>query len=75
MSDDRANYRDVLYWRELLDKVARELELKAGTETDPARARWCAERAMRIRRRLYEGTPSDYNAAPIHPPPRFDRPS
>ena len=72
MSDGRALYREILYWRDLLSRVAADLELKAGTETDPARARWAGARAMRIRRRLYEGMPSTFDPSPNRPPPRFE---
>lgn len=64
MADDCALYREVLYWRELLGRVASELELKAGLETDRHRARWMSARAMRIRRRLYEGVPAECDVAP-----------
>jgi hypothetical protein len=75
MSDERALYREVLYWRELLSRVAAELELMVGKETDAARAQWLSARAMRIRRRLHEGMPADYDSSPNRPPPRFERPS
>lgn len=73
MSDERALYREILYWRDLLSRVAADLELKAGTETDAGRARWAGTRAMRIRRRLYEGMPATFDPSPNRPPPRFDR--
>lgn len=73
MPDERALYREILYWRDLLSRVAADLELKAGTEMDAGRARWAATRAMRIRRRLYEGMPPTFDPSPNRPPPRFDR--
>jgi hypothetical protein len=35
MADERALYREVLYWRELLARVAADLEAKAGRERTP----------------------------------------
>jgi hypothetical protein len=61
MTTDKELYREVLYWRELLTRVAEELESKAATETDPTRKRWLAARAMRIRRRLHEGVPDEFD--------------
>jgi hypothetical protein len=71
MADERALYREVLYWRELLSRIAAELELVAGTEADAERARWASARAMRIRKRLHDGMPADYDVSPNRPPPRF----
>jgi hypothetical protein len=67
-------YREVLYWRELLARAA-DLESKAGTEADAIQAHWCRARAMRIRRRLHEGMPDDYDMSPNRPPPKFERPA
>jgi hypothetical protein len=75
MSDERVLYREVLYWRELLSRVAADLELVASKETDAERARWARARAMRIRKRLFDGMPADYDVSPNRPPPRFDRAS
>jgi hypothetical protein len=61
MSDSRILYREILYWRDLLSRVASDFELKAGTETDASRALWARTRATRIRRRLYEGMPTSYD--------------
>ena len=76
MSDDRARvlYREIFYWRELLTRVASEFELKAGTESDPQRAHWFRARAMRIRSRLFNGMPADYDVSPNRPPPKFSSP-
>ena len=60
MAADNELYREARYWRELLARVAEELESKAGTESDPTRKRWLSARAMRIRRRLHEGVPDDF---------------
>jgi len=64
MSGDSVLYREILYWRQLLDRVAAELELKAGTAQDIAEAHWCGARAMRIRRRLNEGVPTSFQPSP-----------
>jgi len=65
-------YRETLYWQQLLERVASDLEMLAGSESDAARARRLAARAMRIRRRLHEGMPGDFDVSPNRPPPRFD---
>jgi hypothetical protein len=52
--------REITYWRELLTRVAQDLETTAGTEPDPKRQRWLAARAMRIRQRLHEGVPEGF---------------
>jgi hypothetical protein len=60
MAADNEPYRQIFYWRELLVRVAQELESKAGKESDPTWKRWLSARAMRIRRRLHEGVPDDF---------------
>ena len=67
----RSLYRETLYWQQLLERVASDLEVLASNESDAARARRLAARAMRIRRRLHEGMPSDFDVSPNRPPPRF----
>lgn len=62
MAADNELYRETLYWRELLARVAEELESKAGGESDPTRKRWLSARAMRIWQRLHEGMPADFSA-------------
>jgi hypothetical protein len=73
MSTERERHREVLYWRQLLERVAGELERIAGREPDPARGRLLSARAMRIRKRLHEGMPADFDPSPMSkPPPRFE---
>jgi hypothetical protein len=54
------------YWRQLLARVARDLERLAGNEVDGRRSRVFAVRAMRIRQRLHDGMPEDYAPATGH---------
>jgi len=54
--------REIAFWRELLEKVARDLEHSACIEQDAERRAWLESRSMRIRRRLHEGMPDDYVA-------------
>lgn len=68
----RSLYRETIYWRQLLERVAGDLEILAGNEPDPARGSRLAARAMRIRRRLHEGMPTDFDLSPNRPPPRFE---
>lgn len=68
----RTLYRETIYWQQLLERVAGDLEILAGNEPDQARASRLAARAMRIRRRLHEGMPSDFDLSPNRPPPRFE---
>lgn len=68
----RTLYRETLYWQHLLERVAGDLEVLASNETDAARAGRLAARAMRIRRRLHEGMPADFDLSPNRPPPRFE---
>jgi len=71
MEGERELYREVLYWRQLLERVAGDLEVLAGSDVDARRARQLAARAMRIRQRLHEGMPPDFDLSPNRPPPRF----
>ena len=71
METERALYRETLYWRQLLERVAGDLEVLAGSETDATRKRRLVARAMRIRQRLHEGMPGDFDLSPNRPPPRF----
>lgn len=52
--------RESFYWQEILTKVAQDLEHSACIETDADRKAWLESRAMRIRKRLHDGTPEDY---------------
>jgi len=72
MSMERELHREVLYWRQLLERVARNLEGIAGREPDPARSRLLAARAMRIRQRLHE-MQADFDPSPAsRRRPRFE---
>jgi len=71
MESERELYREVLYWRQLLERVAGDLEVLAASETDSHRAERLAARAQRIRQRLHEGMPPDFDLSPNRPPPRF----
>mgnify|MGYP001409373310 CR=1 FL=1 len=71
MDAERELYRETLYWRQLLERVAGDLELLAAEETDARRASRLAARAMRIRQRLHEGVPLGFDLSPNRPPPRF----
>ena len=67
-------HREVLYWRQLLDRVAGELEHIAGREPDPERRKVLSARAMRIRQGLHEGMPADFAPSPeSKPPARFEK--
>lgn len=52
--------RDSAYWRELLTRIAEDLEHAADGEIDGKRRAWFASRAMRIRQRLHEGVPDAF---------------
>jgi hypothetical protein len=73
MSTDRELHREVLYWRQLLERVATELERIATREPDPERRKVLSARAMRIRKRLHEGMPGDFDPSP-EPKPPYPRP-
>jgi hypothetical protein len=75
MSTERELHREVLYWRQLVERVAGELERIVNRETDPARAKVLSARAMRIRQRLHEGMPADFDPSPVSRPPRSDKTS
>ena len=51
----RSLYRENLWLRELLAKVAQDLEGQAGSDADQRR-----RRAQRIRLRLHEGVPEEW---------------
>ena len=73
MAADNELYSEALYWRELCVRVAEKLESKVGTESDPTRRCWFSARAMRIRKRLHEGMPAEFDLSPeSKPPPRFE---
>ena len=52
--------REACYWRQLLTRIAEDLEHAAGLERDPRRRSWFASRAMRVRQRLHEGVPATF---------------
>ena len=52
--------REAAYWRDLLKRIAADLENAARTEHDPTRQRWLASRAARVRERLNRGVPEDW---------------
>jgi len=54
------------YWRELLTKIAEDLEHAAAAEVDGKRKSWFSSRAMRIRQRLHEGVPGGFTPATGH---------
>jgi hypothetical protein len=53
--------RELAYWRELLAKVADDIDQAASHDIDPKRQRWFASRARRIRLRLQGGVPSGWS--------------
>ena len=69
MSTEKELHREVFYWRQLLERVAGELERIASREPDPERRKVLSARAMRIRKRLHEGTPADFDLSPHSKPP------
>lgn len=71
--DPKTLYREILYWRSLLEKVAGDLELMAAKESDPRWKERLAGRGKRIRRRLHEGVPEGFTASPNSPPPKFEK--
>ena len=52
--------REVAFWRDLLTRIAEDLEHAAGVERKPRRRSWFSSRAMRIRQRLHEGVPTSF---------------
>lgn len=56
---------EIAFWRDILTKVAQDLERTACSEKDAARKDWLERRAMRIRQRLHEGMPDGYVADPL----------
>ncbi len=56
-------HREIAYWRDLLERIAADLESAAGGENDVARKSWLEARAMRIRQRLHEGVPESFRGA------------
>lgn len=52
--------REVSFYRDLLKRIAKDLESQAKAETDPKRQAWLAGRAKRIRERLLRGMPEDW---------------
>jgi hypothetical protein len=58
--------REATYWRDLLTRIAEDLEHAAGVEREPRRRSWLSSRAMRIRQRLHEGVPSAFEETQVH---------
>jgi hypothetical protein len=52
--------REVAYWRDLLKRIARDMETAAREEADPGRQRSLETRASRVRERLLRGMPEDW---------------
>jgi hypothetical protein len=52
--------REIAYWRDLLKRIARDMEAAAREEADPSRQRWLISRASRVRERLLRGMPEDW---------------
>lgn len=52
--------REAAYWRELLTRIARDMEQSAKAEPDPERQRWFVSRARRVRERLVRGVPEGW---------------
>ena len=50
-------HRESAYWRDLLRRIARDMEEAARAETDAKRHRWLVARATRVRERLNRGVP------------------
>jgi hypothetical protein len=61
--------RENAYWRDLLRRIARDLEQAARVETDPQRQRWFVSRAARVRERLNRGVPDDWMQRSLRDPP------
>lgn len=52
--------RESAYWRDLLRRIARDMEATARSETDPKRRQWLESRARRVHERLNRGMPHDW---------------
>jgi hypothetical protein len=52
--------REATYWRDLLTRIAQDLEHAADAESERKRKAWFESRAMRIRQRLHDGVPDGY---------------
>lgn len=52
--------REAAYWRDLLKRIAVDLERAARAEADPARQRRLASRATRVGKRLNRGVRDDW---------------
>jgi hypothetical protein len=66
MATDEELQREITYWRELLTRVAEDLEHAAESEADGKRKAWFSSRAMRIRQRLHEGLPENFTSDSGH---------
>jgi len=53
--------RESAYWRELLTRIAEDLEHATDAEVDGKRKAWFSSRAMRIRQRLHESVPEGFD--------------
>lgn len=52
--------REVAFYRDVLKRIAVDLEQAAKDETDPQRRRWFDSRAARVREHLLRGMPEDW---------------
>lgn len=55
--------RESAYWRDLLRRIARDMDSAARVESDPRRQQWFTSRAARVRERLARGVPEDWREA------------
>ena len=55
--------REAAFYRELLKRIAKDLEQAAKGATDPQRRQWFEGRARRVRERLLRGMPEDWTEA------------
>lgn len=54
--------REVAYWRDLLARVANDMERSSARDDDIKRRRWFETRSTRIRELLVERVPSGWSA-------------
>lgn len=55
--------RAIAYWRELLARVADDIDTTAAREDDVKRRTWCQSRSKRIRQLLAEPVPPGWSVA------------
>ena len=58
--------RESAYWRELLTRIAEDLEHATDAEVDGKRKAWFSSRAVPIRQRLHEGLPEGFTPTTGH---------